>query len=130
MDRLRADRIVVSDTLEFEPYDGGIRLRGRVRTERGGVLDVRKSLRPVGRIDEADPRGRTVAYRYQAVWQPRAGASVRVLRYDNYGEDISTLHDADGSETARYPVPHDRLPYMDEVIREREELARLWTEAA
>ena len=133
MDRLRADRIVVSDTLAFEPYDGGIRLRGRVRTESGGVLDVRKVLRPVGRADEADPRARTVAYRYQAMWQPSAGASVPLFRYDNYGEDVSTLHrhdfDADGNETARYPVPHDQLPYMDEVIRETEELARLRAES-
>ena len=134
MDRLRADRIVVSDTLAFEPYDGGIRLRGRVCTESGGVLDVRKVLRPVGRADEADPRVRTVAYRYQAMWQPRAGASVRLFRYDNYGEDPSTLHrhdfDADGNETARYPVPHDQLPYMDKVIRETEDLARLRAESA
>ena len=95
---------------------------------------MRKSLRPVGRIDEADPRGLTVAYRYQAMWQPSAGASVPLFRYDNYREDVNTLHrhdfDADGNETARYPVPHDQLPYMDEVIRETEDLARLRAEAA
>ena len=134
MDRLRADRIVVSDTLAFEPYDGGIHLRGRVRTESGGVLDVRKVLRPVGRADEADPR-----LRHGRVQLPGGVAAARkrecpAVPYDNYGEDVSTLHrhdfDADGNETVRYPVPHDQLPYMDEVIRETEELARLRTEAA
>ena len=131
---LRDDGIVVSDTLRFVRRTDQFRLIRRVRTASGGVLDVRKVLRPVGRADEADPRVRTVAYRYQAMWQPRAGASVRLFRYDNYGEDVSTLHrhdfDADGSETARYPVPHDQLPYMDEVIRETEELARLRAESA
>ncbi len=95
---------------------------------------MRKSLRPVGRIDEANPRGRTVAYRYQAMWQPSVGASVPLFRYDNYREDVNTLHrhdfDASGNETARYSVPHDRMPFMDEIIREAEELARLRTEAA
>ena len=128
MGRLRAEGIVVSDTLAFEPYDGGMRLSGRVRTGSGGVLDVRKILRPVGRADEADPRVRAVAYRYQALWQPRPGVSTELFRYDNYGEDVSTLHrhdfDTDGNETARHPVPHEQMPFMDEVIRETEELAR------
>ncbi|MCY4456115.1 MAG: hypothetical protein OXC56_07370 [Chloroflexi bacterium] len=111
-----------------------MRLRGRVRTRSGGVLDVRKVLRPVGPVDQADPRVRTVGYRYEALWQPRPGVSIELFRYDNYGQDLSTLHrhdfDADGNETARYPVTHDRMPFMDEVIRETEELARIRTESA
>jgi hypothetical protein len=134
MDSLRAEGIVVSDTLAFEPYRGGMRLRGRVRTRSSGVLDVRKLLRPVGDPRDLDPRVRTVAYRYMALWQPRPGLSIELFRYDNYGEDLSTLHrhhfNLDGTETGRTVVPHDRLPYMDEVIRETEQLARTRVESA
>ena len=94
-----------------------MRLIGSVRTASGGMLAVRKILRAVGDPGEPDPRVRTTLYRSQAMWQPSAGASVPLFRYDNYREDVNTLHrhdfDADGTETARYPVPHDRLPYMD-----------------
>ena len=127
---LRDEGIVVSDTLRFVRRTDRIRLIGRLRTRSGGVLDVRKVLRPVGRADEANPRVLAVQYRYQALWQADdAGPSVRLFRYDNYHEDLSTLHrhdfDANGAETARYAVPHDRLPFLDEVIRETEALARL-----
>ncbi len=134
MDSLRSEGTVVSDTLAFEPYGGGMRLRGRVRTRSGGVLDVRKLLRPVGDARDPDPRVRTVAYRYMALWQPRPGVSIELFRYDNYGEDLSTLHrhhfNPDGTEAGRTVVPHDRLPYMDEVIRETEDLARTRAESA
>ncbi len=130
---LRGDGVVVSDTLRFIQRADRIRLFGRVRTRGGGVLDVRKVLRPVGRADEADPRVRTVSYRYMALWQPASGVSIPLFRYDNYGDDVSTLHrhdfDADGAEAVRYAVPHDKLPYMDEIIRETEQLARQRAEA-
>ena len=129
MDLLRAEGVVVSDTLAFVRLEGGIRLSGRVRTRSGGVLDVRKDLRVVGDTAEADPRVRAVSYRYMALWQHSTGDSAPLFRYDNYGDDVSTLHRhdfrPDGTEEQRLPVPHDRLPYMDEVIRETEELARL-----
>ena len=131
---LRDEGIVVSDTLRFIRRADQMRLIGSVRTASGGMLAVRKILRAVGDPGEPDPRVRTTLYRYQAMWQPSAGASVPLFRYDNYRDDVNTLHrhdfDADGNETARYPVPHDRLPYMDEVIRETEALARLRTAAA
>ncbi len=133
MDLLRAENVVVSDTLEFVGYRDMIRLRGRVLTQSGGVLDVRKDLRPIGAPDDGDPRVRTVVYRYMALWQPPGRASYPLFRYDNYGEDLSTLHRhdfrPDGTEEQRSPVPHDRLPYMDEVIRETEDMARLRTES-
>ena len=134
MDLLRAEGVVVSDTLAFVRREDGVRLSGRVRTRSGGILDVRKHLQTVGDADEADPRVRATAYRYMALWQPSAGENVPLFRYDNYGEDVTTLHrhdfHPDGTEARRSPVPHDRLPYMDEVIRETEALARLRTEAA
>lgn len=130
---LRADGIVVSDTLRFVRRLDQMQLIGRVLTANGGVLDVRKILRAVRDPGEADPRVRTTLYRYQAMWQPAAGASVPLFRYDNYREDVHTLHrhdfGADGTETDRYPVRHDRMPFMDEVIRETEELARARAES-
>ena len=133
MDLLRAEGVVVSDTLDFVRLEGGVRLSGRVRTRSGGVLDVRKDLQAIGDANEEDPRVRTTAYRYMALWQPPDGESIPLFRYDNYGADVATLHrhdfHPDGAEARRYPVPHDRLPYMDEVIRETETLARLRTAA-
>ena len=131
---LRADGVVVSDTLQFIRRADQMRLVGRVHTVSDGVLAVRKVLRAVRDPAEPDPRVRATLYRYQAMWQPGAGASVPLFRYDNYREELETLHrhdfDVDGNETARYPVPHDRMPFMDEVIRETEELARMRAESA
>ncbi|MYD64739.1 MAG: hypothetical protein F4X26_01875 [Chloroflexi bacterium] len=131
---LRADGTVVSDTLRFIRRSDQMRLIGRVHTASGGILDVRKILRAVRDPGEADPRVRTTLYRYQAMWRSTPEASIPLFRYDNYREDVNTLHrhdfDAGGNETDRYSVPHDQMPFMDEVIREAEELARMRAESA
>ena len=111
---LRDEGIVVSDTLWFIRRADQMRLIGSERTASGGMLAVRKILRAVGDPGGPDPRVRTTLYRYQAMWQPSAGASVPLFRYDNYLEDVNTLHrhdfDADGNETDRYPAPTTGCP--------------------
>ena len=134
MDILRGEGVVAADTLRFVRRSNRIQLRGRVLTRSGGVLVVRKALRAERDPGDPDPRVRTAYYRYMALWQPSPDESCPLFRYDNYGEDLATLHrhdfNPDGSEAERYGVPHERLPYMNEIILETEALARIRAESA
>lgn len=135
MDALRAEGVVVHDTLGFVETVGRdstlmlVQLDGFVFTASGGMLETHKRLSV-----EYDRRGtarvRTTEYVHMALLGSGSNAQP-LFRYDNSHGDTGTLHrhhfDHEGTAAGQSEVAHDRMPYMDDVIRETEWLAAYLT---
>ena len=131
MSVLYDEGVAEGDTLQFTETAGPdgtlklVRLDGLVFTPDGGVLETRKQLRVDYR--RGVPYVATSEYVYMALW--RSGTRTQPLfRYDNCHGELETLHrhrfDEAGDPAGIEPVAPDRMPYMDDVIRETAWLAR------
>lgn len=127
---LIAEGVVTDDDTHFSDtrHRGEVTqafLRGAITTASGGVLHVNKRLAVRTR------RGRlqvlTALYNYHGLAR-RGGRLVDVVRYDNAHGDTGTLHrhvyDDEGRELGTEPVAPERLPPLDDVVREVEQYAR------
>ena len=126
MNALFDEGVVVRDTQRFRDNtttDGRlteVNLRGRVYTASGAVLVVNKWLEVRYR---ARVEVRTHEYAYHAFVRslPRRRD---LFRYDNCHGGLDTLHrhrfGSDGEPQGLEPIPHHRLPWLSEIIREAE----------
>ena len=100
-------------------------LRGAITTASGGELHVNKRL--AVRTRHGRLQVLTALYNYHGLVR-RGGRLVDVVRYDNAHGDTGTLHrhvyDDEGRELGTEPVAPERLPPLDDVVREVEQYAR------
>ena len=94
-------------------------------TASGGVLHVSKRF--AVRTHRGRPQVLTALYAYHGR-AARGGRLVNVVRYDNAHGDTGTLHrhvyDDEGRDLGTEPVAPERLPPLDDVVREVEQYAR------
>lgn len=131
MEALRAEGTVTADALEFiesRNSDGAIvtvNLRGRVFCANGGVLVVNKWLE-VRYSNQNRLEARTREYMYEGLVPDDAGRLQERFRYDNCHGGLATLHchvfDGEGRITQVRQLAHEELPYLNEIIRETNEL--------
>lgn len=123
------DYFVISDTLQYLPFDGEFRIEGRISCVHDLFIDVRKTLE----YRAVDHKVRTIKYRYHA--GKSAPVPRSIFRYDNAHGGYTELGHADEhhkhvyniqSGKADFPpewIGRARWPVLSEVI---DELRRWW----
>ncbi|TAJ17316.1 MAG: hypothetical protein EPO65_11400 [Dehalococcoidia bacterium] len=133
MDALVQRGVIVAENVEFrEQYSSitqeleRVRVIGRITLSSGALLDVDKWLG----VRDHNGRPEVIAdvYAYHAWVVEPDGTELPIFRYDNSDDDdLASLHRhryyTDGTQRERTEaVPHDRMPYLSEVIEEADRL--------